>query len=236
MTAQSVDTMEPERNGTENDRMRIRFHSILFPASGQQPAAAAAEDPECFHDLFLDQIVAAIITGWEEYDLGGFYRQPLSDPDSIVYRQEVMDDLDDEPAMALIREFSGRMRTMRHRLEAAEKSYYPHEKHYWFLDACDNYCHGVEALDRGLHELPVTSRGLLAFRDDLAACTATGSFTRLAAEMRGLRSDLGAIRYELLIEGSSITVLQYDGGPDYSAAIEETFEKFRRGTVRDYLI
>lgn len=228
--------MEPERNETGNGQTRFRFHSILFPGTDGFPAASATEDPEYFHDLFLDQIVEAITANWQEYDLGGFYRYPLSDPDAIAYRQEIMGDLDGDAPMLAMREFAEKMRTMRVRLEASAKSYYPSEKHYWVLDACHLYCTGVETLSRSLQEAALASRGLLAFRDWLAEYVESEAFLHLAAEMRGIRSDLGAIRYEVLIDGAAVTVLKYDGGPDYSAAVEETFEKFQRGAVKSYLL
>ncbi len=80
----------------------------------------------------------------------------------------------------------------------------------------------------------MTSRGLRPFREYLTAYVASDAFRRLAVEAATLKSDLSAIRYCLLIDGDRVTVSPYDAEGDYSAAVEETFEKFRGGVVKDY--
>ena len=194
------------------------------------------EAPDFFHDLNLDQIVGAITAGWKEYDLAPFFQCPLNDLDTIAYRQEVMRDLEEKPLSQSVRLFSTRMRTMRHYLALANKSYYKHEREGWFLAAIDAYCEGVECLSQKLRGLELTSPGMRAFRDYLAAYVGSASFSTLVAEATRLKSDLAAIRYCVLIKGSSITVSRYDSQADYSAMVEETFEKFRRGMPEDYRV
>ncbi|MGF6178424.1 hypothetical protein [Ensifer sp. 4252] len=49
----------------------LPFHSILFPAPGQ--SAGPSPQPNCFGDLNLDQIIASVKAGREEYDLKTFF-------------------------------------------------------------------------------------------------------------------------------------------------------------------
>jgi DNA mismatch repair protein MutS len=211
----------------------MRFRSILF--SGPDDRQEAREAPDCFHDLNLGQIVESVTMGWQEYDLAPFFHSPLCDLDAIAYRQEVMQDLEDVILMQAIKSFSQRMRAMREHVERAKKGYYKHEKQRWFLDAIGIYCAAIERLWQELGQVRATSRGIQAFREYLAEYRESTSFSTLAAETRTLVSELSAVRYCLLIREGKFTVCRYDGETDYSAAVEQTFEKFRRGAVKEYL-
>ncbi|WP_157067161.1 MutS-related protein, partial [Alicyclobacillus shizuokensis] len=72
-------------------------------------------------------------------------------------------------------------------------------------------------------------------RDYLLRYVRSAEFRTLSADVRRVKSKLGAIRYCLYIKGSSITVRKYEYEPDYSVDIEDTFARFRQGTVKDYL-
>ena len=52
------------------------FQSILFDV-GESGADGAAE-PEFFADLRLDQVVASLTAGREQYDVAGFFDRPVS--------------------------------------------------------------------------------------------------------------------------------------------------------------
>ena len=212
----------------------MRFHSILFLQPGDAAGAEARQAPDFFHDLNLDKIVQAVTAGWKDYDLVPFFHAPLDDLEAIAYRQEVMRDIEDGVVAQAVRSFSGQMRTMRQYLPEEGKHHYRYQRERWFLASTDIYCDAVEGLDRDLRPLHLGSRGMRALREYLAQYVASTSFTKLATETRKLESELSAITYCLLIRDSSITVRAYDAESDYSAPVEETFAKFRRGAVKDY--
>jgi len=225
----------PSRNPScQSDTGPMRFHSVLF--RGPEDQWETREAPVFFHDLNLDQIVEAITAGWKDYDLVPFFHFPLKDLDAIVYRQEIMRDLEDESLMKTVKLFSQRMRAMREKLGLVEKLYYRLEKERWFLGAVEIYCEAVECFRRGLGWRELKSRGMRAWRDYLAGYVASDSFRKIATEAAKLKADLSAVRYSLVIKDSSITVRPYEGEADYTVAVEETFEKFRRGAVEDYRV
>ena len=206
--------------------------SILYRNSDAAIAQEASEEPEFFHDLNLDKVVEAITAGWKDYNLAPFYYSRLNDLDAIAYRQEVMQDLEDKHVMQAIHSFSEQMRSMRGRLDQAKKLSVRYAVERWFLAAAEIYCDAVEDLSRALRALGVRSRGLRAFREYLTEYAASSRFRTLVTDCGSLLSALSAIRYCLIIKGSGVTVRRYDGEGDYSAAVEETFEKFRRDAVK----
>ena len=82
----------------------------------------------------------------------------------------------------------------------------------------------------------VSSRALAAFRDYLARYVASAGFTTLARETRDRKDALGRIRYCTRIKGDRVEVTRYADEADYSAVVLRTFERFKQGAVKDYLI
>lgn len=211
------------------------FHSILFVGSEGSTGSETHETPAFFRDLNLDQIIEAVTGDWKDYDLAPFYYSRPKDLDGVVYRQEVMKDLGNSELMEAIKSFSRLMRTMRERLAQAKKlDYYRYAMERSFLGGVDVYCKAVEGLSRDLCALDLKSRGLRAFHECLTEYAASISFQNLATEAGKLKSDLSAIRYCLLIRDGSVTVRHSDGDSNYSAAVEETFAKFRSGMASQH--
>jgi DNA mismatch repair ATPase MutS len=214
----------------------VPFHSILFEGPDDVTKRETLEAPAFFGDLNLDQIIDSITANWKDYDLAPFYYTRLNDLDAISYRQEIMRDLEDNRLMQAIKSFSQQLRTMRERLKQAKDLYYKYAMERAFLGAVEIYHQAVERLLQELSALDLKSRGLHAFREYLTEYAASASFRNLVTEAEKLKLDLSNIRYSLLIKGGSVTVRHYDEESDYSAAVEETFRKFRRETVTDYRV
>ncbi len=212
------------------------FHSILFEFPDSGNLGDTIEPPDFFRDLNLDQIVNAITASREEYNLKPFFYARLTDLAAIVYRQEIMRDLESEPLFADIKSFSNRMHSMRNHLAAAQNWQYKYSKQRWFLDAVEIYCEAVEGLRRDLGQANPNSRGLHAFREYLARYAESDRFKMLCRETKEVKSGLSAIRYCVRIKGGSVTVCPYDSEIDYTAAVEETFAKFKQGAAKDYLV
>jgi len=195
-----------------------------------------SEAPSYFVDLNLDQLIESITADWKEYDLTPLYYGQLADLDAVAYRQNVMQDLANKGVVQAVQSFSGRMRTMRERLDQAKKFDYKHASQRCFVSAVEVYCGAVEWLTLDLCEHRVESRGLLAFRDYLALYVSSAPFRSLVTGMEKLKAELSAIRYCLLLKGDAVTVRNLDAETDYSASVEETFRKFRRTEDKNYWV
>jgi hypothetical protein len=209
------------------------FYSILF-AAPEDRAGEPADAPAFFADLNCDQIVDATTAGREEYNLKPFFYASLTRVDAIEYRQEVMRDLEQKAVLERVNSFAEDMRLMRDHLGRAEKLHYKEQKQAWFLDAVEIYCRAVTALAERLSQLQIDSRGLRRFRSYLAGYIGSALFTALSGEVERLKSDLAAVKYDILIKGDSFTVRRYEAEIDYSTDVENTFAKFREGAVEDY--
>lgn len=214
----------------------MTFRSILFERSEDEERQEPLEAPAFFVDLNLDQMVASITAGKQGYRLQPFFYRPLHNIDAILYRHEVMRDLEDPSLFEQIQTFAGSMDTMRRRMGQVDKLSYRYQKERWFLDAVETYCEALDRLTRDLSQIDLHSRGLLAFREYVADYIHSQGFTALWAETKQLKADLSTINYCLLLKGSSIKVRKYEEESDYSAEVEDTFAKFKLGAVKDYRV
>lgn len=211
-----------------------RFQSILFPDPQKSAARDVHEPPDFFHDLNLDQVVDGITARWKDYELAHFFYTRVTDLDVIAYRQEVMRELEQPTLVHCIEDFSKHMRTMRQSLELMKQIEYRYERERWFLSAVQLYGAAVEELAKALRQFELCSRGMVAVRDYVTAYVEGAPFRQLMADAGRVVDDLASIRYGVLIKDRSITVLPAADEIDYTAAVELTFEKFRRGAAKDY--
>jgi DNA mismatch repair ATPase MutS len=214
--------------------VKMTFPGVLFERAEDGITTDTVKAPDFLTNLNLDQIIAAITAGKEEYNLTPFLYAPLHDVDAVTFRHEVMRDLEDARLLEAIKAFAHSMRTVRAHLAELEKRYYEHQKERWFLDAVDLYGDAVNRLARDLSLATCRSRGLLAFREYLAGYASSERFTSLVEEAKRLEADLAAIRYSVFIQGPRVEVRHYAGESDYSAEVEATFERFQQGAVNEY--
>ncbi|BAI62550.1 putative DNA mismatch repair protein [Methanocella paludicola SANAE] len=210
----------------------MTFHSIL-----SERADIAIEKPgmpSFFVDLNLDQVIDAITSGKQDYDLKPFFYSALADIGSIVYRQEIFEDLENLDLLNSVDTFADNMCTMRDHLAQAKKLSYRYQKESWFLDAVIVYCHAVKELTRELSRIDLRSRGFCSFRDFLTVYSRSDRFTSLLEEAKQIMAELSTIKYSMIIKDGTIKVRNYESESDYSADVEQTFEKFKQGAVKDY--
>lgn len=212
------------------------FQSILYEGTNYATKKEKPEAPSFFVDLNLDQVIDVVTAGKKDYDLKPFFYTSLNNSDTIKYRQEVMQDLEDPTLMADIRSFAEKMSRVRRYFALIEQLHYKYHKEGWFLGAVELYCEAVSSLARDLDRAKLQSRGLLAFRDYLGNYSRSDRFTRLVEETKKLKTDLSGAKYCVIIKDTSVRVRKYESEIDYSIDMEKTFEKFKQGAVKDYKV
>ncbi|MGH3401599.1 MAG: MutS-related protein [Streptosporangiaceae bacterium] len=211
------------------------FESILFDHPSDDPRSGDPGEPDFFADLNLDQVLGSMTAGREQYELEPLFYAPLHKTDAVRYRHEVLRDLEKREVLEAVSRFAEAMELMREHLAQVRKLYYQLQKQAWFLDAVEICCEAVRTLAEELAVCDLTSRGFDRLHQYLAEYTGGERFTSLAAETQELKDALAGIRYAVRIHGPRVTVSRYEGEPDYSAEVAETFAKFKQGAVESYL-
>jgi len=212
----------------------VAFQDILFQRVEDGVTRETLEEPACFADLDLDQVIDAITASKRDYNLKPFFYVPVKDADTIKYRQEIARDLEDGALWQSIEAFALKIGTMRRYRASLEKLTFRYHREGWFLETVDTYCQAVSCLAEDLSRIDLESRGFLAFREYLTSYVASDGFQALLAETKALRDGLASVRYCVLIRGNRVRVRKYESEIDYSTDIEETFAKFQQGAVKDY--
>jgi len=185
--------------------------------------------------LNLDQVIDAITARRQEYNLKPFFYSPPHDVETIRYRQEVMQDLEDATLMASIKAFAEKMTIVRRYLALVERLDFDYHKKGWFLEAALVYCDAVTGLAANLSQADLRSPGLMAFRECLANYVRSPEFESLRAEAQEVKEGLRSVKYSVIIKSGKFSVRRYEEETDYSVEIEKVFEKFRQGAVKNYL-
>jgi DNA mismatch repair protein MutS len=215
----------------------MAFHSILCERTdGSTATIETPEAPIYFVDLNLDQIIDSITAGKQEYNLKPFFYTPMRGVDTIQYRHEIMQDLENDALMASINSFAQKMVVIRRYLGMIEKLEFKYHHEGWLLEAAEVYCDAVTDLTKELGNANLQSRGLLAFRKYMTNYASSEDFTTLLADAKKLRAALSTIKYCVTIKGLNVKVRKYEEEADYSVEVEKTFEKFKQGAVKDYRI
>jgi DNA mismatch repair protein MutS len=210
------------------------LYSILYRAAGDPDEREPRDAPDIFHDLNLDQLVEWVSASCKDHDIVPYFHAPLTDVDAVVYRQEVMRDLDGRPLTKVVRDFADAMREVRQHLTAAQKLYYPYERMRWFVAAAQTWCAAVERLRDALAPLKIESRGMRSLRGHVERAAASEGFVELREQAAAVVAGLEGVIYGVLINDGAVTVRPYADEIDYTAEVEATFERFRRGAVKDY--
>jgi DNA mismatch repair protein MutS len=178
------------------------YRSILFGAADVD--VAGAEQPECFVDLNLDQVVDGIV-GRDEYDLRPFFHTPLHDVDAVGYRHAVFRDLETTGLRDAIDAFANGMRRVRQYLVLVEKQRYVYEKERRFLDAAATYCAAIRAFAAALADIKLSSAGFIGLREYLVGYCSSERFTGLASAAQVVGEGLARVRYTVRVRGARVT-------------------------------
>lgn len=209
------------------------FSSVLFPGE-DDPGTAGMEVPEFFDDLNLDQVVDALTTGRDDYDLAPLFRRPARSLDAVAYRHEVFHDLERPEVFAWVKQWAKQMAVVRTCLGRVATLRHRYQKAWWFLEAALTYGQAVRAATDGIAALEPRSRGLAALGQYLDEYAGSARFCGLQEDIARVRKGLDEVSYCLHIQGDRIRVTPARDEPDYSKEVLATFARFERRAARDY--
>jgi len=214
----------------------MNFKSILFKETEGIEKEVAAEMPDFFIDLNLNQVIDAVTSGKEAYNLKPFFYTPLHNTASIIYRQEIMIDMENGGLFGHIQSFAQSMLNMHKHLPTEQNNYYQYEKERVFLDSVEIYCKAILLLADNLNKTHFKSSGFLAFREYISGYIQSSQFTTLYDEAQKLLSDLALVKYCIHTKDLHVEVRSYNSETDYSEEVGRTFKKFQQEPVNDYTV
>lgn len=212
------------------------FESILFNMTNEIINQEYIDAPKFFVDLNLDQVIDHITASKQEYNLKTFYFSPLNDIDAIHYRQEIFRDLENHLLLENIKTFAEKMVLVHRHLNILSKLHYRFHQEGWFLEAAVEYCDAVICLASNLSSTNLSSHGFKEFCEYINQYTQSIQFKSLMTETKSLNTDLSLIQYSVIIKNLWVRVRKYEDEIDYSKKVEETFEKFKQGGVKNYKV
>jgi len=208
------------------------FTSILFPGPEAEPDIDTA--PDCFTDLHLDEIVAAVTTGDVNEHLHKFFCAPLHEISTVDYRHQVFHDLQRDQTREPIRRFVDSIRTTRREVGRAAKLWHPLQQQGWLAHAVGSYCRAITQLCADLTGVQLGSQGLQSFFDHVVDYTDSETFRKLTADTAALHAQLHGVRYTVHIQGLRVHVEKFKEQSDYSVGVVETFDRFATEVRHDY--
>jgi DNA mismatch repair protein MutS len=206
--------------------------SVLFPRA--DTAQEVEAPPDCFRDLRLDDIVAAVCEGHPDDRVTRLFYQPLGEVSAVEHRHQVFGDLERENVRRSITDFTQAMAAMRAQIREAEWVRHRWQRHGWFLHAAHTFCNAVTALSDRLARCELSSRGLRDFTDHLGAFVGSDTFRTLARDTEAVLTALGDIRYTVHIHGRHVRVEKYCGQADFSHQAVSLFDRFASEVGKDY--
>lgn len=218
------------------------YYSVLFPEESGASLPLRRKAPDCFRDLNLSNIVDAVLKTKKDFSLDGYYYTPVTDADTLRYRQSFLSELEDRELRNGIDSFSDSILFIRTLLDetrkdpsgAAVKGDLLSQGH--MLDYAERYCAAVDALSALLDSRDTVSEGLTALKAYLDSYIRGNAYMDLHSTVKALRESFSEVEYCMLIKGNSIRVKKYEGQDDYSKKVTALFDKFRQGAVSDYRI
>lgn len=190
------------------------------------PFALPTAAPDILGDLNLDQVLAEIVAGREQYVLLPYFYTLLGTTEQVAYRHAVFKDLTNPPVTEGIQAFAHGLQTVRQYGQTSEKMHYRRQREAWFLDAVGIYCDTVLALDQTLALGCVKARGLLRMRNYVHDYVTSHRFASMRNELTALKADFGSIEYGLTLKGSTIGVRRRFDPQDYAQDLAVLFSKF----------
>ncbi|MET3036872.1 hypothetical protein ABXT08_12255 [Chryseobacterium sp. NRRL B-14859] len=212
----------------------MSFLSILFPHTQELYDESRSGTLPFMADLNLDSVIDEIILGREEYNLRPIFNRWPLEKEVILYRQQIMSEIENETINTGLLGFSNEMKAMRTMLKNAVTCRYEYHRERLFLDSVYAYCQAVLNLEEKLSSIQLSSDGLKNFSSFISAYVSSEPFQSQLKVAEELIQEMGKVRYDLEIDGLLVKVLPYRPQTDYDTEIRSFYSKFIEGQNKDY--
>lgn len=215
------------------------FSSILFPGGKKDHKKSYSED--FYKDLGIDGIIKDIKEAEKDYSTEKYYYIPLRNKDDVIYRQDILKDLENEGLRQSAEIFSENILAVHNEMKDLKLDIVSDDDiHNNFLqrghifDCAGRYIENTENLYGVFSENPHNSRGIKEFSEFLEGYIASAPYGKFRNTYISLRKKFSESCYCMLIRNGKIRVRKFEGEEDLSSKVIKNFERFRQGDVKDY--
>lgn len=212
------------------------FESVLERSAAVRGGEATSAD--ALRDLALGHVLERLTHGPDDEDLAARFRTPLSDVAAVRYRQDVFRALDHHEVGSVILGLVDALRRSSDAGRGAAGSHDALQRLRLHLNAVLRYVDAVAAaaaeLPAALDAVDARSDALRGFGEHLTTLHTNEGFRRLEDRATALDAEWRAATFDVLLDGSRVTVGPFDGESDLGAEIADVFDRFRQGATRDY--
>ncbi len=179
------------------------FYSILFETAEKEIPGQSC--PDFFVDLNLDQIIDIVLEDIDNKEIASYFYTPLSDIETVKYRQGVMKALENSWIRSRIESFMVSYKNILRALHGSTHSRNPHQKSKWLVDSASMYCSGLRALSAALSEKSIPevatliskSKALSILSSYLEWYLKSPEFIALESDTENILSLFEAIHYQI---------------------------------------
>lgn len=196
------------------------FESILGKVNFEY---GEIEEPACFSDLNLRQLIRVIMEERSDYDLKPYFYQMDVSKEDILYRHEVMKELEKETVYRAVNDFSIVMCQVEKYLEYYETVSISIQKSCWLLNAIHMYEEGLLSFIETLQSAELDSEGFRSLLAYLSERVEEKQFTDLLTKCREVKKELGKIRFTLDVKKDKIFILPTVNEELYAQSVRDFF-------------
>lgn len=203
--------------------MEDRPISLLYRAEAKH---VPLDSGTVFSDLHLDQVITRVTRERETYALDAFYAQKPTEPGDVLFRLEIMRDV--ERNLEGFRSFLMQYHQATRCLAFAQVREEASVMQKWQLDGARWYLRAVETLEETLASDGIRAEGFLRFRAWLHAHRRTDAYRAFESGTRAQTERFDRTRLGLVLDlaNDRITVEQDLEPDDLGADLRRTFARY----------
>lgn len=209
-------------------------YSILTPT--RTVSKEPVSEPIFFQDLNLNQILEAIFYTKKEYDLREYYYRFPGEESVLLYRQEILKDMEGESIFQVFDKFSKRIHIVEDYLGHWKQTKRMQQKQKWQYDALLVYYEAVEGLYEGLVKETIQSEGLKKLKEVLNTLRRKDDYVNFREQLLVLKEEFDLMRVLITINHDKLKIVTGSEEKDYCDRFETLFPKTYRNQKRSEFI
>lgn len=186
--------------------------------------------PLFFEDLNINQIMNEILNQSSGDEIRKVFYQFISDEATILYRQDIMKDLENVLYYNAFSDFQNAMKEVQRNLENSQQTTNTLQSEKYYLDAIDLYCNTLLQLQQLLNQGEIHSQGITLLKEAIRAYTESELFQSLSKQSTLLKHQIESISYTLIVSEHQVQLRLGIERNDYKEALIKALGEELLGT------